>query len=68
MPHAACVSFPGLCLHLPCWFGVEDSDGERTYTYNGVLSLDAGFYALLLDLDDQVSALEVAWDSGDGDI
>lgn len=36
------------------------------YTYNGLLSLDAGFYALLLDLDDQVLALEVARNASNG--
>lgn len=64
----ALVVLLGLQSFPLCCFGPEGSGGVSAYTYHGVLSLDAGFQALLLDLDDQVPALEVAWYSAEGDI
>lgn len=66
-PREACVSVSGLELGCSCCVGVR-GQWRGAYTYNGLLSLDAGLYALFLDLDDQVLALEIARNAGDGDI
>lgn len=42
--------------------------GGQAYAYDGRLALHAGRYLLLLDIDDQVLALVVARDTGDGDV
>lgn len=72
MPVRGLVSVVLVCnLGTPAVVGVAGGGGGKwcgAYTYNGLLSLDASLYALLLDLDDQVPALEVARNAGDGDI